>query len=67
MLVQFFDSIPPSMQSAADILHFYESFKGGYEEKSTAKLVVLGKGQIGKTTLVNSLKYYHKAQVKVIL
>ncbi len=35
------------------------------KQTPTVKLIVLGKGQIGKTTLVNYLKYCNESSVKV--
>jgi GTPase SAR1 family protein len=53
------------MHSSNEIFDFCESLKGGFEEQSIVKLVVLGKGQIGKSTLVNFFKHCNKTLATV--
>jgi hypothetical protein len=50
-----------------EILDFCKSLSGGYEERYTVKLVVLGQGQIGKSTLVNFFKHCNEAQATVLI
>jgi hypothetical protein len=54
------------MHLSDTLLDFSESLRGEYEEQSIVKLVVLGKGQIGKSTLVNFFKYCNKPQAMVL-
>jgi hypothetical protein len=61
----FLKSVPINMHSSDEIFDFCESLRGGFEEQSIIKLVVLGKGQIGKSTLVNFFKHCNKAQATV--
>jgi GTPase SAR1 family protein len=63
----FLKSIPINMHSSDEILDFCESLSGGYEERSIVKLVVLGKGGIGKSTLVNFFKHCNKALATVFI
>lgn len=48
-----------------DIQAFVKGLCDGHEDRAIMKLVVLGKGQIGKSTLVNYLKHVSKSQLKV--
>lgn len=63
--------IPPEIMEEEDINAFVSELSKGNSERTTMKLVVLGNGQIGKSTLVNFLKhenkYHNKSQIKVCL
>ena len=50
-------SIPSSIHSTSEILTLCEQLSVKSEVSSVIKLVVLGNGQIGKSTLVHSLKH----------
>lgn len=48
-----------------DISHFLEQFLQGHANRATMKVVILGHGQIGKSTLVNFLKHLNKPLYQV--
>lgn len=50
-----------------DIVDFLQQILLGHEERRTMKVVVLGHGQIGKSTLVNFLKHKNKPLLKVTI
>lgn len=54
---QFVDNIPNDLVEENAIRNFLWRLLDGNEERRTMKMVILGHGQIGKSTLVNYLKY----------
>jgi hypothetical protein len=50
------DSIPHHLDNSKQIYEFLEALTAGSEPLRSMKLVVLGNGQIGKTTLINAMK-----------
>lgn len=50
------NSVPPSMQEKQQIRNFLQEMGNSVEEWRSLKLVVLGHGQIGKTTFLVALK-----------
>lgn len=57
--------IPESLFREDDIRSFVTGLKEGYEERAIVKLVVLGNGQIGKSTLVNYFRHCNKSWLEV--
>ncbi len=53
-------------QEQSDVATYMDEFSKGSEERAKVKLIVLGNGQIGKTTLVSCLKHYNKSNILVI-
>jgi DNA replication protein DnaC len=49
------DSIPRCLDTSKHIYEFLEALTAGSEPLRQMKLVVLGNGQIGKTTLLNAM------------
>lgn len=50
-----------------EITDFLQQLLQGHEERRTMKVIVLGHGNIGKSTLVNFLKYKNKSLLMVFI
>lgn len=57
--------VPEHLIEEYDIHIFLQEFMKGHQPRQKMKLVVLGKGRIGKTTLVHFLKHRNKSYAAV--
>lgn len=64
-IAEFRGNVPHFLQEHRDIMWFMQQLKESKEERATMKLVVLGNGRIGKSTLVNYLRFCSASSVKV--
>ena len=61
----FRSSIPDTIVLQDEILELCKNLSEGYEEQSSIKLIVLGHGRIGKSTLVHFFQHLNNTAVKV--
>ena len=66
ILVDFRQLVPENMSEYSDISAFVYGLREGRVDRAAMRLVVLGNGQIGKTTLVNYLHHLNKPQLQVL-